>query len=120
MGLVVKRVAASVIALTILSACGVGSQKGPAPVADNAVFIRLATDILEDYFRRHPATATDLGIHTYDGNLEDYSREAVAGEVQALRTFRGRLDGIDPVMLARDQQLDREQLLHALDSRILT
>ena len=37
-------------------------------------------DVMQDYFRRHPTSATDLGIHDYDDRLEDYSAVAQQAE----------------------------------------
>src|SRR6185503_4923914 len=36
------------------------------------------------------------------------------------RGFRERVAAVDPAALSSSNQLDREQLLHAIDSRILT
>ena len=79
----------------------------------------VAAEYLEDLYRRQPTQATDLGIHKYDDQLENYSREAVADAVASARQFRERVNAIDPSSLSADTQLDREQLLHSLDSRIL-
>jgi len=86
----------------------------------DAQFATLAREVLEDTFRRYPTQATSLGIHKYDDKLEDYSRQEVFDTLQTARSFRSRLQSIDAATLSPDNQLDREQLLHALDSRILT
>src|SRR4029450_13019309 len=52
--------------------------------------------------------------------LETSRRWAVADAVASARQFRERVNAIDPTSLSADKQLDREQLLHSLDSRILT
>jgi uncharacterized protein (DUF885 family) len=87
--------------------------------ARDAAFRTLSREILEDYFRRHPTSATDLGIHQYDEQLDDYSADAVHAEAAALESFRRRLAAVDPAGLSLDDQLDREQLLHAIDSALL-
>ena len=76
-------------------------------------------DILQDHFRRNPSAATDLGIHTYDDQLEDVSQAAIAAESQAMKGFRRQLDAIDPATLTLEKQLDREQLVRAMDSGVL-
>jgi len=41
----------------------------------------------EYYFPFSPTTATSVGIHKYDGKLEDYSKAGVAKRVAALKKF---------------------------------
>jgi uncharacterized protein (DUF885 family) len=106
--------------LEAVFAAGCGSQAPPPakPSAD-APFHTLAGEIIEDHTKRHPSAATDLGIHKYDDQLEDLSQAAIASELDAMKGFRSRLAAIEPSALAPDNVLDREQLLHAADERIL-
>ena len=67
-----------------------------------------------------PTLATFLGIHKYNQKLRDPSRQAVIDEVAAARQFRDRVAAIDATTLSPANQLDREQLLRAIDSRVLT
>jgi uncharacterized protein (DUF885 family) len=104
-----------------LTACG--SPPPPAPAAresQDAAFAAVAHEVIEDLYRRQPSAATYLGVHKYDDRLEDYSRDAVTSEVAALRKFRERASTIEPSSLSQANQLDREMLLHAIDSRLLT
>ena len=102
--------------------CG-SSQPQPSrtavPPGDSA-FNEVAHSYLEDIYRRQPTQATFLGIHKYDDQLEDYSRQAVMDATASARQFRDRLTAVDPKTLSAANQLDREQLLHAIDSRLLT
>src|SRR5579862_3963643 len=41
----------------------------------------------EYYFPMNPTGATSAGVHTYDGELEDYSRAGVAKKVAVLKKF---------------------------------
>jgi uncharacterized protein (DUF885 family) len=92
-----------------------------APVAGSgdAAFTALAASILKDGFKRHPTNATNLGIHTFDGVMDDGSAAGVGEETAALGAFRARLADIDAATLSPDKQLDREQLIHAMDAGIL-
>jgi uncharacterized protein (DUF885 family) len=112
--------AAILIALIAMTGCGAPQPAKAAGGSGDAAFTKLAGDILEDTYRRYPTQATYLGVHKYNDKLEDYSRQAVTDTLEAARGFRAQLDGIDPSTLTADKQLDREQLVHALDSRILT
>jgi hypothetical protein len=79
----------------------------------------VAHELLEDQYRRHPTQATYLGVHKYDDRLEDYSKQAVSDEAATLKKFRGRVAAIDAAALSPANQLDREQVLHAIDSSLL-
>ncbi len=107
------------MAAASLGGCNSNSAP-PAPVAGSgdAAFKQVATDILEDNYKRHPTAATDLGIHKYDDQLEDYSAASYKAEADAAGAFKTRLTAIDPATLSLDQQLDREQLLRAMDSAV--
>jgi uncharacterized protein (DUF885 family) len=115
----------SVVVYLLLAVCAsaCGSPPRPAepaaPPGDGA-FNAVAHEYLEDYYRRQPTQATYLGIHKYDDRLEDYSGQAVADEIASARQFRNRVAAVDPKTLSAVNQLDREQVLHALDSRLLT
>ena len=116
----VFRTTLTLIALAILASCKSKAPDKPATAPQDSAFTALAGEYLEDIFRRQPTQATDLGIHTYDDQLENYSRQGVMDAIAAARRFRDRVNAIAPSGLSPDQQLDREQLLHAIDSRILT
>jgi uncharacterized protein (DUF885 family) len=103
-----------------LVACSGSSQSSPASAAsDDAAFRALAKDAIDDYMRRNPSAATDLGIHAYDAQMDDVSQAAIAAESKALADFKARVSAIDPSKLSPDAQLDRETLLHAFDAGIL-
>src|SRR5205085_3111722 len=71
------------------------------------------------HYKRHPSVATDLGIHTYDLLMDDASKQTIDDETAELTSFKRELQKIDPATLTPPKQLDREQLLHAMDSGIL-
>jgi len=116
----VFRTTLTLIAFAILASCKSKAPDKPATAPQDSAFTALAGEYLEDIFRRQPTQATDLEIHTYDDQLENYSRQGVMDAIAAARRFRDRVNAIAPSGLSPDQQLDREQLLHAIDSRILT
>src|SRR6478672_237040 len=113
-------VLAVVTASTLAAACGAREPKAPAAPSEDALFTDTAHQYLEDLYRRQPTRATDLGIHKYDDRLEDYSKKAVDEEVASAKAFRERIDAIRPDSLSAPNQLDREVLLHEIDSRLLT
>jgi uncharacterized protein (DUF885 family) len=112
------------VALCAFLISGCRSQPEPAAPAgrqsQDAAFTSVAHDYLEDLYRREPTQATYLGIHKYDDQLENYSRQAVTDAVNAARQFRDKVAAIDSAGLNPDNKLDQVQLLHAIDSRLLT
>jgi uncharacterized protein (DUF885 family) len=116
-----RSIVVSAVSLTLSAACrSLQTAAPPAHESKDAAFTAAAHDYLEDLYRRQPTQATYLGIHKYDDKLENYSRQAVTETVAASRQFRDRIAAIDPASLSADNQLDRVQLLHAIDSRLLT
>ena len=110
------------LACLVATACA-SPQAPPAETARSsadAPFTAVASEYLEDLYRRQPTQATYLGIHKFDDKLDDYSRQAVTDAVAAARGFRQRVAATDAGALTPANQLDREQLLRAIDSRILT
>ena len=60
-----------------------------------------------------------LGIHKYDDKLEDYSRQGVDGSGGRAEAVQGAASRRSiPRRCHADRQLDREQVLHAMDSRL--
>src|ERR1051326_6580289 len=115
------RSAAAIACIACLAACGRASTSGTAsnPDSGDAAFRSIAKDAIDDFTRRNPSAATDLGIHTCDAQLDDLSQAAVDAASKAFADFRARAAAIDPSTLSPDAQLDREQLIHALDAGIL-
>jgi uncharacterized protein (DUF885 family) len=103
----------------LLAGCARTQPSTPAAGAGDAAFARIATAVLEDRYKRDPSEATDLGIHKYDDQLEDLSADALKAESAALKDFRSTLAAVDPATLSLNNVLDREQLLHSLDARVL-
>jgi uncharacterized protein (DUF885 family) len=107
--------------LLIAGACSAPSPApAPAKPSSDAAFTEVAKAYLEDTYQRQPVLATLLGIHKFDDRLGDPSQQAVLAEIAALRTFRERAAAIDSSTLTPSNQLDREQMLLAIDGRILT
>src|SRR4029450_5731239 len=112
----------------LLSATLSGAACGSPPPRESqtkvpsgdATFNEVARAYLEDLYKRQPTQATFLGIHKYDYQLEPYSRQAAMDGVASAKAFRDRVAAIDADSLSAVIQLDREQLLHAIDSRLLT
>lgn len=109
------------MAVVCATACGAPSpQPATAPPSANVAFDEAAGAFLEDLYARQPTWATYLGVHTYNDRLDDYSWNAVDEAVASARRFRARVAAIEAAALSPDRQLDHEQLIRAIDSRLLT
>ena len=104
------------------AACGPSQPQQPGQAPRRA--IRLSKTSLE----RTSRTCTNgsrprrrsWASTRYDDRLEDYSRQALEHAVASARRFRDSVGGIDASTLSAANQLDREQLLRAIDSQLLT
>jgi uncharacterized protein (DUF885 family) len=116
------RIIALLATILFTGACASSTpQQQPANVASaNSAFDDVSRAYLDDMYQRQPTSATYLGIHKYNDRLDDYSRKGVEDAVASARAFRGRVAAIDAASLSAERQLDREQLLRAIDARLLT
>ncbi|MGA2635233.1 MAG: DUF885 domain-containing protein [Terracidiphilus sp.] len=74
------------------------------------------------YFPHAPTSATLVGYHQYDGQLEDYSRKNIDAEISALKKFEKCIEAIHPDDSAADfvPRSDREMVLSTIRSQLLT
>jgi uncharacterized protein (DUF885 family) len=111
-----RRIRLALAAALTLGICG-SAAADSARVPGDAAYERVAAGILGDFYARNPTYATTLGLHRFDGRLEDVSSAAYEDETAAIAGFHKALEAIDPQSLSLDNRLDREMLLHSLDSR---
>jgi uncharacterized protein (DUF885 family) len=86
-------------------------------ISDNE-FVQVGNAYLDEYLSRHPAAATELGDHRFDGQLTDLSGQALADERRALDAFTGRLDELDIAELSAEHQADAAILRNSIERRI--
>ncbi|MBT8401794.1 MAG: DUF885 domain-containing protein [Rhodothermia bacterium] len=101
----------------VLAAC----QQGPDEMEakSSAEFDDLATSFLDWYYEARPITATNLGIHTYDGKLPDWSEQGVASRAAEFRGWLDRLSEIDRERLTGERYFDHRILEYAIRARLL-
>ncbi|MGI9247179.1 MAG: DUF885 domain-containing protein [Steroidobacteraceae bacterium] len=114
-----RPIAAMIAGLGLVLFALAGSADAVAPAGAEAALRKVATTTLADLYARNPTMATDLGLHEFDAQLEDYSLAAAQDELAAIGRFESELRGIDPGQLALASRHDRELLLHSLASRRL-
>lgn len=119
------------LALTLAAAlAGCGTSAPPAPpaptpapgaaasqtAAADAAFTTLAGRALETWMRASPVSATQIGDHRFDSELDDLSAAARQQHAEAARQLLTELDAIDTAALSRENQVDAAILRHQLQS----
>ena len=66
----------------------------------------------------HPTNATFDGVHLHDDLLEDWSRQAIEGQIRDLGGFGRRLAAIDPARLTSVERLERPALDSSIRARL--
>lgn len=79
-------------------------------------------DLVEARFRRvmeaDPVTATYFGIHAFDDQLQDASRDHVLAQVEADRRHLASIEALDPAAMSASARFDRELEIHNLRREI--
>ncbi|MCF7752523.1 DUF885 domain-containing protein [Bacillus subtilis subsp. subtilis] len=120
------------LALALIAALG-GCQQADAPTAANgtpatataasdaavdAAFADLSKRALDTWMQLSPISATQIGDHRYDSEIDDLS---AAGQQKVLTAYKGLvsdLDRIDVSKLSRENQVDAAILRNQLQSEI--
>jgi uncharacterized protein (DUF885 family) len=107
----------------LLSSVTLSTLSVPAPartVAPSQRFDSLSDAYFDDMLRRNPSSATYLGVHTHDGQLEDFSAQAVQEGITAAKRFRQQFRQFNDRHLTPVQRADRQMILAAIDGQVLT
>lgn len=75
---------------------------------------------IEHYFQRRPVHATFTGIHTFDHELPDWSREGLDECAAEMRALQQELEGVEPAAdhVVFPDRVDRELAADFLDIQI--
>lgn len=91
-------------------------QAGDA--AADAAFADLSKRALDTWMQLSPVSATQIGDHRYDSELDDLSTTGQQKTVAAYKALLGELDKIDVAKLGRENQVDAAILRNQLQSEI--
>jgi uncharacterized protein (DUF885 family) len=87
----------------------------------SSVWNLLVDDFLDqELFPNNPTLATQLGVHAFDAKLEDLSRSGIEKHIASLKKFEARTVALDPKGLGQMETADREMLLSAIRSELLS
>jgi uncharacterized protein (DUF885 family) len=112
--LCIRRILAAT-SLLILSAVSSEAQNS-TPAWDKLV----DAYFMQILYKFNPSTATSLGVHDYDSQLEDFSKSARDQQIEVLAQFEKRVAAFPAKSLSETDAADREMLLGNLRSSLLT
>ncbi|MBI3975215.1 MAG: DUF885 domain-containing protein [Armatimonadetes bacterium] len=67
---------------------------------------RFLQEYIDAFLSTYPSYGAASGLHQYDGQIGDYSREAIDARVRALAEFERRAQAIDSAPLSAQERLD--------------
>jgi uncharacterized protein (DUF885 family) len=116
---------ALMLGLPLISACSKAPEPvaaAPKPVAVNhdQQFEALGRSTLSTWFRLNPVTATQVGSHIADGEIDDLSAKGRAASLAFVRDTLAQLEAIDRSALSRENQIDYAMLRNELLSQTWT
>ena len=76
----------------------------------------LADEYYQWTLRTQPVQASMRGIHDYDSELGEFSREAEDRQISDLRAFAARARAIDETDLSQQDRITRDVLLHECEN----
>ncbi len=86
--------------------------------AADAQFAALSQKTLESWMQLSPVSATQIGEHRFDAELDDLSAEGQQRALDTTKALLAELEAIDTAALSRDNQVDAALLRHQLKSDI--
>ncbi|WP_286075359.1 DUF885 domain-containing protein [Stenotrophomonas sp. 59] len=86
--------------------------------AVDAAFADLSKRALDTWMQLSPVSATQIGDHRYDSELDDLSAAGQQKTVAAYKALLGELDKIEVAKLGRENQVDAAILRNQLQSEI--
>ena len=114
-----RRLARSGLLSAVLFLLASATTVAATPDAD-ARFAALSQRYVTELGRHAPVSATSLGDHRFDAELDDLSAEGRRRSVAWARELLGELDGIDRAALSRANQVDAAMLDNQLRYSVWT
>ena len=100
------------------AALAAAALAGAAP-AEAQSFQNLVTTFYDNEFRAHPIAATSIGVHDYDAEVDDLSRDGQAKDTARLHTALDALTAIGPATLSAGDRDDWEILINSIKGTLL-
>ena len=84
----------------------------------NSEFAELRQKVFDYVMKKNPVSATNMGIHEYDGSLPDGSRESVEEMISRYDEWIGDLNEIDREKLSQENRESLQAGRHLLNLRL--
>jgi len=75
------------------------NKKGENSTESNAAFQKLSEEYQKGYLDWRPQAGVQLGLHEYDGKINDFSKSSIAAEVSRLKDYDAQFSKIDTASL---------------------
>jgi uncharacterized protein (DUF885 family) len=85
-----------------------------AAESGDAAYDKLVAEAIDASLVWRPLEATGIGLHDYDGQLPDYSKENIAAGIVRLDACRAKIEALDPSTLSARNRYDRLIILAGL------
>lgn len=92
--------------------------QAPKPSPSQA-YNQLVDRYFEDYYQGSPSEATYLGIHSYDQQLEDYSKAGIQQDISETKAYLKSFETLETQGLSELEKADRELIISSLKSQLL-
>jgi uncharacterized protein (DUF885 family) len=83
-------------------------------------FTQLADKYFDEYYKRHPSSATYIGFHQFDDKMDDYSKKAVDENNSFLKQQLKIFQAVNKKQLNLNDSIDLELVLNDIRSQLLT
>jgi hypothetical protein len=119
-----KRIALVLAGIAVSTGSGCSNksaQPAAAEPAAAATLRQLADQYFDQvYFHYAPSAGTEAGLHQYDTQLENYTRDSVDRETADLQRFEAKFNAVLAAQLDLTSQGDLELLLANIHSTLLS
>jgi uncharacterized protein (DUF885 family) len=99
----------------ILMVLIVGGASSPVRGSDDNSYRSVADAYVVGYLAWRPQAGTWMGLHEYDGQVSDYSRQSIELEHARLIHFRKAIGAIDPKTLSAQMSRESREILADID-----
>jgi len=87
---------------------------------EDARFLKLVDAYFDQAFKLEPSWATAVGIHTYDSEFEDYSKDGFKRRIDNLHQYLKEFQSIDAGKLNKLNRFDCELVINHIKANLLS
>ncbi len=95
------------------------AHAAPPPLSEDARFDRLVDDYYAEFPKAHPVSATEMGLHDRDGEVDDLSQAGFAKESARLEAWAQRFAKLEHAALSSARSADLIAVRTSIESSLL-